>query len=904
FTARLVVPANGVIKGASCLAQIDGGPASKSLVARQVAIHLELTVPFAWGGESVRFPNSPMGAVALARQAMLDAAWLRDVAAAAASDSTTPRPEANLALETLGECLNGGRLVIAEASNELFVLRADQFAREFALNLAVRGSGNEYRRLDEIAATGRPLIVPVNFPKPPPVASPDAAADATLEELMHWRLAPENLARLRSAGVTVALTSHGLKDRDEFLKQVRVAVKRGLSPEDALAALTTVPSKLLGVGHRLGTIEKDKLANFVVADGDLFTDDSKVLSTWVAGEEFEIEEPTPAIVGTWQLTAPGGDEPIVLSVSRKPSGLTARIVSPDDGKDDADAQPGEGEGDDEEEQGEGQGERTKFKELRFDQRRLTGRVAGTGFGIEGDALLSAIVIDRGEVQTLVGTITPVDGHAIALTAVRQADDASDREDDENASIPQVEVEIAVNYPLGAYGRTEDPEQPSAVLFRNATVWTCGAKGLLERADVLVRDGVIAAIGADLNAPSNAVLVDAAGKHLTPGIIDCHSHMATDGGLNEWSQAVTAEVRIADFLDPDDITIYRQLAGGVTTANVLHGSANPIGGQNQVIKLRWGGASDSLRFDGAPAGIKFALGENVKQSNWGDKFTTRYPQTRMGVDEVMIDSFHAARTYEVEHAAWRNNPIGPAPRRDLELETIAEILAGERWIHCHSYRQSEILTLLRTLDDFHVTVGSLQHVLEGYKVAPELAAHGATASTFSDWWAYKYEVYDAIPYNGAMMHRAGVVVSFNSDNNELGRHLNHEGAKAVKYGGIAPDEALKFVTLNPAKQLRIDQHVGSIERGKHADLVLWDGPPLSVYSKCEQTWIDGRKYFDREEAQRIYANQEALRTRLVQAVIDSQEPPAKPGDNEVDPATLWPRHDEFCHGHDHGVGEHE
>lgn len=898
IAARLVAPQTGVIQGTSCVVLTDGGSAREAIIARLAATHMKLTTPFAWGSDNVKFPNSPMGAVALARQAMLDAAWHRGAAAAAASDPTLEPPEANLALQTLAECHEGGRLVIAEASNELFVLRADKFAREFALRLAVLGSGNEYRRLEEIAATGRPLIIPVNFPKPPPVASPDAAADATLEELMHWRLAPENPARLCAAGVTIALTSHGLKDREEFLDRVRKAVQRGLSADDALAALTVHPARLLGVEQSLGTIEVGKLANLVIADGDLFTTDAKVLSTWVAGEEFEVEAATPEIVGTWKLAAPETDEPVLLRISGKQPELKGFLelanVRENDNDEDSNG------ADDEQDKDDAKAEQANdldLQEVKFSQGRLTARASGELLGIDGDVVLAATLFDSEASKQLVGTIKPIAGAARALAALRQ-DDAAE-EDDETDAEAEVELAVPINFPLGAYGRTNEPSEVEVALFRNATVWTCGADGTLPRADVLVRHGVIEAVGAELEAPAGALVIEAAGKHLTPGIIDCHSHMATDGGLNEWTQAVTAEVRIADFLDPDDITIYRQLAGGVTAANVLHGSANPIGGQNQVIKLRWGGRSDALPFDEAPAGIKFALGENVKQSNWGEKHTTRYPQTRMGVDEIMIDAFRAAQDYRDQQDQWQKNPVGQRPRRDLELEAIAEILSGRRWIHCHSYRQSEILTFLRTLERFGVTVGSLQHILEGYKVAPELAAHGATASSFADWWAYKFEVYDAIPYNGAMMHRAGIVVSFNSDDSELGRHLNHEAAKAVKYGGVPPEEALKFVTLNPAKQLRIDPYVGSIEVGKQADLALWDGPPLSVFTKCEQTWIDGRKYFDRAADQIIHAEQESLRMQLVQAVIDSKERPAKPGENEVDPATLWPRHDEFCHGHDHG-----
>jgi N-acetylglucosamine-6-phosphate deacetylase len=455
----------------------------------------------------------------------------------------------------------------------------------------------------------------------------------------------------------------------------------------------------------------------------------------------------------------------------------------------------------------------------------------------------------------------------------------------------------VNYPLGAFGRESAPEQPQAVLFQNATVWTCGEAGVLENASVLIGGGKILAVGRELEIPRGAVVIDAQGRHIAPGIIDCHSHMATDGGINEATQAITSEVRIGDFIDATDINIYRQLAGGVTSANILHGSANPIGGQNQVIKLRWGALPEQMKFAQAPAGIKFALGENVKQSNWGSEFTTRYPQSRMGVEQIIRDAFQRAKQYRQDQEAWQKDHRGTPPRTDLELEAIAEILEGKRWIHCHSYRQDEILALLRALEDFHIQIGTLQHILEGYKVADAMARHGAMGSSFSDWWAYKFEVFDAIPYNGALMHRASIIVSFNSDDAELARHLNQEAAKAVKYGGVPPEEALKFVTLNPARQLRVDEHVGSLEVGKDADLVMWNGPPLSNFSRPEQTWVDGRKYFDRAEDLEAREQADKMRAELIQKVLrsgESMRDADKPDDeSQVLYRLHWPRKDIYC-----------
>jgi imidazolonepropionase-like amidohydrolase len=400
-------------------------------------------------------------------------------------------------------------------------------------------------------------------------------------------------------------------------------------------------------------------------------------------------------------------------------------------------------------------------------------------------------------------------------------------------------------------------QPRTVLIQGATVWTCGPQGRLEDADVLFVDGKIKAVGHKIPVPTGGTeapaVIDGHGWHITPGLIDCHSHSAILGDVNETTLPSTAMVRIRDVVNSETENLYEQLAGGVTTANLLHGSANPIGGQNCVIKLRDGAGPEDLVFTDAPQGIKFALGENVKQSNWGDKFSTRFPQTRMGVRTFIANRFTAAREYLDALQASRQGGPGARiePRRNLELEAIGEIEQGSRWIHCHAYRQDEMLMLMRLMESFEVRIGTFQHVLEGYKIADEIAQHGAGGSTFSDWWAYKFEVYDAIPYNGSLMRDRGVVVSFNSDSSELARRLYLEAAKAVKYGGTPETEALNFVTLNPAKQLRIDRWVGSLEPGKDADLAIWSKSPLDFNTVCLQTWIDGKKYFDREmDAERV------------------------------------------------------
>ncbi len=431
------------------------------------------------------------------------------------------------------------------------------------------------------------------------------------------------------------------------------------------------------------------------------------------------------------------------------------------------------------------------------------------------------------------------------------------------------------------------QDSGVVVIQNATVLTV-TKGTIRNGSILIRDGKIAAVGKNISVPAGATVIDATGQYVMPGIIDCHSHIAVDGGVNEGSVAVSSMVAIEDVLDPSDINIYRDLAGGVTTANVLHGSANPIGGLNAVIKLRWGTDARGLLFEGAPPGIKFALGENPKRSNFAPPPGTqrRYPATRMGVMDVIRQAFTDAREYQQRWARYRRRLAAGEknlipPRRDLKLEPLVEILEGKRLVHAHSYRADEILQLIRLAEEFGFKIATFQHVLEGYKVAKEIAAHGAGASTFSDWWAYKVEAYDAIPYNAALMTERGVVVSINSDSAEEARHLNQEAAKTMKWGGLSETEALKLVTLNPAIQLGVADRVGSIEVGKDADLVIYDKHPLSVYAVVQKTLIDGRVYFDRERDIARRAEVEKEKKELAEKLKkkNEKEEGARPGEKK-------------------------
>ncbi len=404
-----------------------------------------------------------------------------------------------------------------------------------------------------------------------------------------------------------------------------------------------------------------------------------------------------------------------------------------------------------------------------------------------------------------------------------------------------------------------PKKAFKTLIRNATVWTNEAEGILQT-DVLIENGKIIKLSKNLPA-DGAIIVDGTGKHLTSGIIDEHSHIALQRGVNEWSHSITSEVRMADGLFSEDINIFRQLSGGVTAAQILHGSANPIGGQSALIKLRYHTTPDALLIADAPKFIKFALGENPKRSNW-PQATERYPQTRMGVEQIIADGFLQAKAYN------------PSDRRDLRLEALAEVLSGRRFITCHSYVQSEILMLMQLGERMGFKVNTFTHVLEGYKVAQAMKAHGAAGSTFSDWWAYKYEVRDAIPYNTALMHQAGVLTAVNSDDAEMGRRLNHEAAKAIKYGGLSQQDAWKTITLNPAIMLHLDKRMGSIAPGKDADLVLWSANPLSVFAVCEKTWVDGVLEFDRSaesaRLQTIESEKNRLKLLMLKAIANGAE----------------------------------
>ncbi|MGC6479504.1 MAG: amidohydrolase family protein [Flavobacteriaceae bacterium] len=768
------------------------------------------------------YPSSVMGAIALLRQLHADAKWY-------AQGNVT---STDLSLEALKKQKNLSK--IFETKNTLNTIRAARLGKELGLDFAVLSDGRAYEHLSELKKIRPTLIVPIDFPKSYPVDDPLLAEKINLNQLRYWNQAPSNLSQLAQNNISFAITSNGHTSAAAFFKHLRTAVAYGLSKEKALQALTQTPAKILGITDA-GHLRKGAVANFLITNGDLFSPGTELLENWVIGTPDRIKKDLESSIdGKYQLRLAGNQYEIELKNSA--TKLKAS-VSKDSLKLSSKASYANG-----------------WLSISFFEEKqtaqLSAKIQPTSKNIRGKAL-------------------QMDGQQVEFTLKPLAATSSDSTKKEKKKELKTHPVVPTTYPNNAFGWKTLPKQAD-ILFRNATVWTNESEGIIEQADVQVKNGKIVAVGKQLNAEGYTV-IDASGKHLTSGVIDEHSHIGASS-INEGGQNSSAEVSIADVLDPTDIDLYRNLSGGVTTIQILHGSANPIGGRSAIIKLRWGQESDGLLYKKAKPFIKFALGENVKQSNW--QSYSRFPQTRMGVEQVYVDYFTRAQEYGQAWKAYRQlnkrqkaqtNP----PRYDYEMEVLWEILQGKRFISCHSYVQSEINMLMKVAEQFGFRVNTFTHILEGYKVADKMKTHGVGGSTFSDWWAYKYEVNDAIPFNAAIMHQAGVVVAINSDDAEMSRRLNQEAAKAVKYGGISEEDAWKFVTLNPAKLLRIDDHVGSIKAGKDADLVLWSDHPLSVYAKAEKTMIDGIFYYeaDRVQSQMQAAQQE--KQMLMQQMLDTQ-----------------------------------
>ena len=804
---------DGVVRGTGTLIALTnkGGDAERILDGRS-AQYLSLSRSVT---SAQAYPSSIMGTTALLRQMYYDADWYEKGNATAKDRS----------LEAL--IANKNLVQIIEAGNKLNDVRVDNVGDEFGIQYVIVGGGDEYERISDIKATRATYIIPVNFPKAYDVENPFLANTLSVADMKEWNQKPSNPKALADNDITFAFTTDNLKSPKEFKANVLKAINYGLDKTKALEALTTVPANIIGKSDVIGSLKNGAYANFLITSGDIFEKETTLYENWVKGDKTVIESMSiKDIRGKYTTTINGA--PYDISISGSLSKPSAKITS---------------------------NGTTLGTKLTYKDEWVNLVVTDVNPSKKEFTRLSARIEHNDD---LTGKATLANGTITAFTA-KKTGNLDDKKKKPKKDATSLDI-VPVTYPNTAYGFNSLPQQET-ILFKNATVWTNEAEGVLESTDVLIKDGKISAIGKNLSG-RGAKVIDATGKHITAGIIDEHSHIATTS-VNESGHNSTAEVSIEEAVDPDDIDIYRNLAGGVTSIQILHGSANPIGGRSAIIKLKWGESAKNLIYDNSPKFIKFALGENVKQSNWGDNQTIRFPQSRMGVEQVFVDYFTRAREYEALKKS------GKPYRKDAEMETLVEILNGERFISCHSYVQSEINMLMKVAEQFDFRVNTFTHILEGYKVADKMAEHGVGGSTFSDWWAYKFEVNDAIPYNASIMHNAGVTVAINSDDGEMSRRLNQEAAKTVKYGGVSEEDAWKFVTLNPAKLLHLDDRVGSLKVGKDADVVLWSGHPMSIYTKAEKTIIEGATYFDLERDLELRAAMKAEKNKLIKLMLQDK-----------------------------------
>ncbi|MCH2215977.1 MAG: amidohydrolase family protein [Flavobacteriales bacterium] len=844
FGIALTHKQDGIGRGTSSLVLIGGENANEMLIKEKAAQHFS----FNKGSSSQDYPSSLMGSISLLRQALYDAKWYE----------SEQSKETNSSLQAFIENKELPLIFEAEEAND--ILRIQKICEEFDLKAFIVGESDSYQVTNLLRENIVGLTAPLDFPKPFDMRDPELSRLVSQEDLLNWERSPFNPRIIVESSTPLVLSGNGLKKSTDFFKNLRSAIKHGLNADDAFASLTTVPADILQASN-IGRIAKGKLANFFVADKDVFHEDSpEILEHWIKGEKISLEQKDKIdFAGKYdlnlndkyyKLSLKGTDEiKGEVSLFTQTDTLTSKVKFSAQGNEIV---------------------------LSFVDPKTKGNYRLSGTSISDNRIWDGRGVDPQEEQIL-------------WSAIRVKEVVVEKTQPDSAQTESIVPIPQMTFPLTAYGHDSLPEYAN-IHIKNATVWTLEGEGKLENASVLISNGKVKAVGQKiepslLEGLQNLEEIDAAGMHVTPGIIDEHSHIAITRGVNEGTQSSSAEVRIADALSPGDINIYRQLAGGVTTAQLLHGSANPIGGQSAIIKMRWGEDMNGMIFEEAAGFIKFALGENVKQSNWGDNYNTRYPQTRMGVEQYFYDSFYRAKEYgqlKKLYEAGKNSgkkkkgrrkkdePSKKSFRTDLELEALLEILESERFITCHSYVQSEINMLMHVADSMGFTLNTFTHILEGYKLANKMKTHGAAASTFSDWWAYKYEVKDAIPHNASILNRMGVLTAINSDDAEMGRRLNQEAAKGIRYGGMTEVEALKMVTLNPAIMLHVEDRVGSLKVGKDADIVIWDDNPLSVYAKAQKTFVDGKLYFDREEMEKRKKRDDLERNRIASKMIEAAE----------------------------------
>lgn len=851
FGAVLTHVKDGIARGTGTLVSLGSDKENMLILKDKASAHYS----FSKGSSTQSYPTSMMGSIALLRQSYLDAEWYKNKPA---------KEGLNLSLQAWND--NQNLPQIFEANDKWHDLRADRIGDEFGIQYIIKGGGNEYQRIKEISATKAQYILSLNYPPAQDVEDPNDARFVSLSDLKHWEMAPTNPGAFEKARISFCLTAADLKDVKEFLPNVRAAFNYGLTETAALNALTKTPATLLGVLNEVGTLDVGKWANFLITSGPVFNEKTIVFQNWVQGKKYIVKDDSwNDMRGTYKLVINSSSGPVNYTLDFK-SNTTANII----GKD------------------------TVTSKFYYDGRQVRINVAPERTPRDNYRLSGMV---NSDVWSGYGEDSL--GNRFTWTATYNQPATQKADSVRKKTTGPIGK---VTYPFLPFGREDDkmPKQET-ILFKSVTVWTNEKEGILKNTDVLIRNGKIASVGKNLTA-TGALVINGKGKHLTAGIIDEHSHIATSS-INEGGQSVTSEVRIADNLNPDDINMYRQLSGGVTTSHILHGSANTIGGQTQLIKLRWGSNDDELKFKAADPFIKFALGENVKRSFFtigSGSNNNRFPDTRMGVEEVLTDAFTRARDYGNSwkvYNASKNKKRITAPRKDLELEALVEILNNKRFITCHSYVQSEINAAMKAAEKLGYKYNTFTHILEGYKVADKMQAHGASASTFSDWWNYKMEVVDAIPYNASVMQQLGLNVAINSDDAEMARRLNQEAAKSIKYGGMSEEDAFKMVSLNPAKMLHVDDKVGSIKTGKDGDVVLWSDNPLSIYAKSLFTVVDGTIYFDREKDEQMRKQVAAERNRIIRKLISE-----KRAGVPVQPAQPSYKTMQTCgeHYHNHGL----
>lgn len=798
---------DGIIRGKGVLIALTDSGDSNNIIDDNSTQYLSLSKSVT---SSQSYPSSIMGVFALLKQVYFDAEWY----------SKGLSKTNDKSLEALNE--NKNLIQIFEAKNKINSLRIDKIGDEFDIQYVLLGGGDEYERIEEIKATNASYILPVNFPDAYDVEDIYSANILQLSDMREWNQKPTNPSHLEKNNIVFAITLDGLKSPNNLKENIIKAIDHGLTKEKALEALTSIPAKLIGRNDVLGYLKKDYLANFLITSGEIFDNNTVIYENWVKGNRniinsMEIKD----IRGKYKLTV--GDKNTVLDISGK-------LEKP----------------------------KAKLKDSTLTVKKLSYKGGWLNMTVNDDSNFIRISLRvNKENNNLNGKAYYSDGSVSNLNVDFFEKQINDTKKSKEKITKEINI-VPITYPNMAYGFSKLQESQD-ILIKNTTVWTNEIQGVLKNTDVLITKGKISKVGINLKYKS-ALVIDGTGKHLTSGIIDEHSHIAASS-INEGGHNSSAEVTIEEVIDPEDINIYRNLAGGVTTIQILHGSANPIGGRSAIIKLKWGENANNLIFKNSPKFIKFALGENVKQSNW--QSYNRFPQSRMGVEQLYVDYFTRAKEYD------RIKKSGNIYRKDLELEVLAEILNKQRFISCHSYVQSEINMLMKVAEKFNFKINTFTHILEGYKVADKMKEHGVGASTFSDWWAYKFEVNDAIPYNASILHNAGVTTAINSDDAEMSRRLNQEAAKTIKYGGLSEEDAWKTVTLNPAKLLRIDDKVGSIKIGKDADVVLWNQNPLSVYAIAEKTIIDGAIYFDKERDKKLREEIKEERNLLINMMMEEK-----------------------------------